>query len=145
MILTSEDIKSFANLTEDELGTVARIKELIKLKPSGKLQIQGSAMEFDEYSVKLSDILLGLNYQLSNDELTKEKLLSKFYHDKMGLYKEKELYYKFLNEGTVDSARYKDLVLSINRLKAFIEHLERMNWIIKSRNETLRIAHSTDY
>ena len=144
-MISITDIKSFANLTEDELETVVRIKEVLKLRPSGKLGIQGSAMEFDDLNVKLNDILFSLQFQLANDKLDMDTILSRYYHDKMGLYKEKELYYKFLNDTGVDSATYKALILRVDRLKAFIEHLDKLGWIIKSRVETLRIAHSTDY
>jgi hypothetical protein len=145
MILTEDDIKSFANLTDYELGVVKEVKDNIRLRPNGKLQIQGQALNFDELSVKLCEVIFALQFQLSNDELTKEKLLAKYYHDKMGLYKDKELYFKFINDESVDSTHYKNLVLKTDRLKSYIKNLDHLLWTIKSRVETLRIAHSTDY
>lgn len=145
MILSRDDIKSFCNLSEEELNIIDNVKRTMKLRPSGKLQIQGCALDLDEFSTQIRDILMSLQFQLSKDELSMEKLIAAYYHDKMGLFKDKELYYKFINDKSEASVLYQDLVLRTKRLKAFIDNLDGILWIIKERKSTLHLSHSTDY
>ena len=140
-----EKVKEFANITEEENKDIERGKKLLRQNPSGKMGIQASLSELSEVTDALADIILGLKYQkiFLVDEL--EVLFLGYSTGKMGMFKEKELDFRFRNETSKEAERYKVLRIKKELLTIFSERVEKMTWDIKEKKADLKVAHSTDY
>jgi len=144
--MNKDRILEFATLTESELSTIEKIQLALQLRPSGKLDIQTSAMNLDELSHNLSDIICSLEFQkdIYVDQL--DIMMADYSETKMAVFTDKQIYFKLLNEKTSEvSLKYKLLKSKKDRLISYLSHLERIMWIIKSRNSMYTIAHKTDY
>ena len=145
MGLSREQILEFANLTQSEFDTLDTMSRKLALKPSTKISLQTNAMDLDELADQILDIILSLRRQLSYAKFDSDELYAKYFGRKISVFKDKEIYYKLLEENNEESKKYKDSKIKVEMLEALIQTLADKIWQLKSRRETYRMNHATDY
>jgi len=135
-----DQFKKIADLTENEFLSLKLMLEVLKKPaPTGKVEMQTNNLKLDEYSMTLSELMSSIDLEKGRLIRRNEKIFKEEYESRRAFISEKEA------RKSVKAPEYETNEESISIIKVWMEHLERIHWILKARGEKLRTTSPTEH